>query len=133
MRMLILAIALVCIFVVNNAASAPRPLAPRPSNMFLGVACHVGGDTRCGRIGVAVWLPRISNHVSARLLGRTVELSTSHAGSRRYGDERFWTGFLLVASSGIHPGSNVRVRVAVTLGSSRRSSLRTVYLSAGWG
>lgn len=128
MRMPSVAIALVCILTANNAVSAHRPLAPRPSSVFLGVACHVGGDPRCGRVGVAVWLPRIANHVSARLLGRTVELSTSHAGSRRYRYERFWTGFFHVAASPIHPSSNVPVRVAVTLGSSHRSSPRTVYL-----
>lgn len=107
--------------------------ARTPSGVSLGVACRVGGETACGRVGVAVWLPRVATRVQATLLGRTIMPSTSDAGSGRYAYGRFWTGFVHVSPSRIEPGAHVPVRVAVAVNGSRASTVRSVYLSAGWG
>jgi hypothetical protein len=131
-RWLALPLALVCSGCFGGASTADPP-ALRPSNMFLGVACHVGGETGCGRIGVAAWLPRAAKQVRATLFGRTITLSSSRAGSGRDASRRVWIGFVRVAPSRIEPGAHVPVRIAVFRDGPRGSTIRSVYLSAGWG
>lgn len=114
------------------ASRTRSPPAPSPSGVYLGVACHRSG-VACGRVGVAVWLPRAADHVEALVLGARVRLATTRAGSGRYGFRRYWTGFRRVPPRSVHPGRFIVVRVTVTLRGMSRPSLRSVYLSAGWG
>jgi hypothetical protein len=114
------------------AGSGARSAPPEPSDVYVGVACHPSG-TSCGRVGVAVWLPRTADLVTARLLGSAVRLTTTHSGSGRYGFRRYWTGFRRVPARRVHPGGLVHVRVTVVLGGMLRAYGRSAYLSAGWG
>ena len=105
---------------------------PAPSDVYLGVACRDGASA-CGRVGVAVWLPRAVDRVEARLLGTHVRLATDHAGSGRYGFRRYWTGFVRVPPTRVQPGRRVRVRIAVTLAGTTGTTVRRAFLSPGWG
>jgi hypothetical protein len=131
---LAVAAAAVVLVAAPNLAAAPgsRSSSPVPADVYLGVACH---DTvaKCGRVGVAVWLPRAADHVSARLLGTDVTLTSRRGGSGRYGYRVYWTGFAHVVATQIHPGSLFRVRIAVTLHGASRIDVRSVPLSGGWG
>jgi hypothetical protein len=133
MRLVVLVV-MFLIAAAPNLAAAPRTRSspPTPSDVYLGVACHVSG-TNCGRVGIAVWLPRAADHVSARLLGVRVTLTTAHAGSGRYGYRVYWTGFRHFIPLRIHPGSLIRVRITVALRGTSHTNVRYVYLSAGWG
>jgi hypothetical protein len=114
------------------AGSGTHSVPPAPSDVYLGVACHTS-DTNCGRVGVAVWLPRTADVVTARVLGSAVWLTTTHSGSGRYGFRRYWTGFHRFPARRVHPGSLARVRITVVLGGRSRAYVRSTYLSAGWG
>jgi hypothetical protein len=114
------------------ATSGRHSSPPSPSDVYLGVACHTAG-ANCDRVGVAVWLPRSADHVTACLLGAGATLATRHAGSGRFGFRRYWTGFRRVPPRRVHPGALAPVRIIVTLGGMSRASVRSVYLSAGWG
>jgi hypothetical protein len=112
----------------SGAASAP----PAPSRVYLGVACHTAA-TACGRVGVAVWLPRAAAGVTARLLGSRVALGTTHSGSGRYGFRRYWTGFARFPARRVHPGRLITVRITVAQDGARRTSVRSYRLFPGWG
>jgi hypothetical protein len=118
---------------LSACAGGSSASAPRPSSIDLGVACRVGGQTSCGRVGLAVWLPRVADRVTARAFAQTVRLSTSHSGSGRYGYRRYWVGFAKVVPTQLHPAGHVRVRITTTLGASTAAASRTAFLSAGWG
>jgi hypothetical protein len=116
---------IVLMLVLSACASGTSRPAPKPSNIALGVACHIGGQTSCGRVGVAVWLPRAADQVTARLFTRSVQLSTTHSGSGRYGYRRYWSGFAKVALAQLHPPDHHQ------LGKLDRRDL-TNRLSLGW-
>ena len=126
--------AIVVLAAAPNLAAAPgaSSSSPVPTDVYLGVACH-DTVTKCGRVGVAVWLPRAADHVSARLLGTHVTLATRRGGSGRYGYRVYWMGFAHVIPPRIHPGSLIRVGITVTLRGASRIHVRSVSLSAGWG
>jgi len=118
--------------VATGAATTDVGKAPAPSDVYLGLACRDGASP-CGRVGVAVWLPRAVDRVEARLLGARVRLATSHAGSGRYGFRRYWTGFVPVPPARAQAGRRVRVRIAVTLAGTTGTTVRRAFLSPGWG
>lgn len=133
-RMKVVALVVLLSAAAAGIAAAPgaHSLRPAPADVYLGVACNASGRN-CGRVGVAVWLPRTADQVAARLLGSSVALATAHSGSGRYGFRRYWTGFHRFPTMRVDPGSPVRVRSTVVLGGVGRSYVRSVYLSAGWG
>jgi len=118
---------------VSACAGGSSVSPPRPSGIDLGVACRFGGQTSCGRVGVAVWLPRVADRVTARAFAQAVRLSTPHSGSGRYGHRRYWTGFAKVVPTRLDPGARVHVLISTTLGTSTATTSRKAYLSAGWG
>jgi hypothetical protein len=124
---------IVSMLVLTDCASGSSALAPRPSGIDLGVACSVGGQTNCGRVGIAVWLPRVADSVTAQAFAQTVRLSSPHSGSGRYGHRRYWTGFGKVVPTKLHPGVRVRVRITTTMGNTSSTTSRKAFLSAGWG
>ena len=112
--------------------SEPRLAFARPP--FLGVACRSENES-CGRVGIAVWLPKRARAVSAMLLGQKVRLFTPRpAISGKEGFRRFWEGYAHVAPSRVKPGATLPLKVDVQWkDGSRSSASRSVWLSAGWG
>ena len=81
--------------VAGVAACGAQPQQHRvelPRAPFLGLACH---PTRypCHRVGLAVWLRRPAEAVTAMLAGQTVTLHTRPGGRGAYARRRFWQGF----------------------------------------
>jgi hypothetical protein len=113
-------------------ASEPQlAFARRP---FLGVACR-SEIKPCGRVGIAVWLPKRARAVSAVLLGQKVRLFTPRpAISGKQGFRRSWKGYAHVAPSRVKPGATLPLDVDVQWkDGSDNSASRSVWLSAGWG
>jgi hypothetical protein len=132
MRVALLSVMLLAAAPSLAAAVETRSSPPVPTDVYLGVACH-GSGTNCGRVGIAVWLPRAADDVSARLLGSRVTLTTGHAGSGRYGYRVYWTGFGHFAPTRIHPCHVTRLRITVAVRGASHTNVRFVALSAGWG
>jgi hypothetical protein len=116
----------------SHETASPRLAFARPP--FLGVACR-SEKKPCGRVGIAVLLPRRAQAVGAVLLGQKVRLFTPRpAISGKQGFRRFWKGYVHVAPSRVKPGATLSLDVDVTWkDGSRGSASRSVWLSAGWG
>jgi hypothetical protein len=112
----------------------------------VGVACPRANSIACDRVGLAVWLKRPADRVTATIDGRPLRL---HAG-RPDGREAWYQGFLQPAGlldgalkvtpdrgrlhwQGRHP-KDARLRIVIrrASGATDRASL-TVPLRAGWG
>ena len=107
--------------------SAPN-LARSPA---LGVSCP--RQNACGRVGVAVWVTRRARSVTVAVLGRRIELTTSHHGSGAYGYRKYWTGFVRLRPRDVKPGSHPRVHITIFGHGTATHATRAVYLAAGWG
>jgi hypothetical protein len=73
---------------------APRPearlaLAQPP---YMGVSCRTPNDIRCDRVGLAVWLDRRAERVTAWIAGRRLELRSP--GEFVLGKGTGWEGYL---------------------------------------
>jgi hypothetical protein len=110
-------------------AAAPPPA---PDDVYVGLACRVAGAD-CGRVGLAVWLPRPADRVWATALGERIVLTTDRSGSGRYGFRRYWTGFARLAPARVRPGEAVRLHVTVVLAGKTRTATRAARVSSGWG
>lgn len=103
---------------------------------YLGLACNGVTAHSCSRVGLAVWLMRPANGVTAIVDGVSVRLHTHSGGTGSYRHQRFWQGFfrdtraqrLADNSSSIM----ILVRMAAPDGSISTAS-RTVSVSEGYG
>ncbi len=100
---------------------------------YLGVACPHANSTRCGRVGVAVWVSRPASGIEATVQGVRVELHPS--GGRRAP----WIGYVHLRLralgipswwAGVRP-ITVRLRI-LRAGRWRAGSVRAL-LHPGWG
>jgi hypothetical protein len=100
---------------------------------YLGVACPHANSTRCGRVGVAVWVNRPATAVEVTVQGVRVTLHRTgsstvpwigyvHLRLRLLGVPSWWTGIKPIT---------VRVRI-LRAGKWRSGSVRTL-LHPGWG
>jgi hypothetical protein len=133
----------------TTTTPTPRPLAlaGRP---YMGIACgrpnSISSATACDRVGLAVWLKRPAQHVTASIAGRPLTLSNTGRHGERLG---YWEAFLHPAGLGHgplrlprHRGDHwagkpaVRASVQVTAeygDGSSSSTRKRVALSPGYG
>jgi len=100
---------------------------------YLGVACPHANSTRCGRVGVAVWVSRPASAIEATVQGVRVRLHPTggrrlpwigyvHLRLRAWGIPSFWTGVKPIG---------IRVHILRT-GRWQSGTVRTL-LHPGWG
>lgn len=139
--------------VASRAASEPARLElKRESNgrerpPYMGVTCRRPNSVRCDEIGLAVWLEKPAERLSARIAGAPLELRSP--GEFVLGKGTGWEGYLhpaglddgplrVSATSGGHWEGDPPVSAIVRLtaeyadGTSAERTLR-IQLSPGWG
>jgi hypothetical protein len=104
-----------------RAAAAPvRRLAV--DQTYMGVACRTPNSIACDRVGVAVWLPRPAQSLTATVSGRTVRLQVAPG-------TRFYQGFIHPA--GLLTGAErIRPDRGLSFWESRNPATRTLRLLA---
>jgi hypothetical protein len=136
----------------TGAAPGISPASPMLAREpDLGVTCGVPNSIRCDRVGLAVWLRRPAETVTATVAGVTIELDDpTWSGPALHGRRTMFTGFLQPAGmlngplkvrpdrgrywwAGAH-ATSARVRIVAIYGQRHRASVTTtVLLRAGWG
>jgi len=105
---------------------------------MIGLACTTPNRTRCGRVGVAVWLRRPARGVRATIGGRTVVL---HAGGLGGRGPTYWEGYVRPAPGTVHvpsgwtgsPARLLPVRLRIELGRAVARGTLRLPLRPGWG
>ncbi len=131
----------------RNPPARPEARLVLERTPYMGVSCRQPNSIRCDRVGLAVWLKRRANRVTAWIAGRRLELRSP--GDFVVGRGTGWEGYLepaglmsdgplrISAEGGVWEGNPpvyapVRIRAHYGDGSTESRTLRLL-LHAGWG
>lgn len=134
----------IALVAVSAGLAASRAPVTNPSSLglaqppYLGVSCPGANSTRCGRVGIAVWVKTRPSSIEAQIAGSNVRLTAPPLVRGR----RYWQGFahlnlrqlgLPDTWFGTEPYKVLNLRLTIYYRTRVARGMLRVTLQPGWG